>query len=506
MTEIVYTLKLPIAAAFNNSSSPLQVMPPPRERIVNSLNSVRRRGRKVEIAESLYGEKMTVEANDRNRFQLVYLWAPRMSKKVSPGIPKEHPIPPNHAEVYPKVPDGEELVAGNGTKLFIEVGIMIGSDPESFFTAAGESEKHRSVLGQAISPTPTSRHRDALRVFMPVHDSMAKQSSFYAGYGPGNGRLTPHRIRCQGVFFYSELWKGVKRRSNFGQRRRGLLKACRRHATVAVSASEKALSATTTSFDHNALPKDAKVEPSRTLSKVHNPRTKAAEVVDLTTLDEAESVPSTHSNFDSSDVNLSVSTRPRRLVNDSADATHQPDTSGSDGPWIPRKKRRVSTKTSPATKVATRGHALEDSPSRSADPGSSTKKTDSVKRIQDVRVGATNEGIDAFMTFDKELTLELAIRAAEELKVSQHLYNRSDTFITNTHANSICLTAPHTKSSQSQSKSLDSSTRRPPPRRISQSTRHVYPTVFPSKRSWLLSGLMSRSGLGTSPVQCGVAR
>ncbi|KAK4239267.1 hypothetical protein C8A03DRAFT_32679 [Achaetomium macrosporum] len=193
----------------------------------------------LDIAKTIHLERMMIEAVGRKHFQGVYLWAlsedgtgRKKATTVKYDVDDDGPA---HG-IPSKLPKEEELVPHEYAKLYLEVGLIIGSEPEKYKPvglarnkARDEERKKRGVL---------RRDEGAMRVFIPVTDYIAPQAKFYVGCKEFEGQLYPRLIDASTVFSYPEFWAEVDEKKPLKERRTDLMSACKYHAAVTKTVDE----------------------------------------------------------------------------------------------------------------------------------------------------------------------------------------------------------------------------------------------------------------------------
>ncbi|KAM0414579.1 hypothetical protein ACHAPT_013573 [Fusarium lateritium] len=152
---------------------------------------------------------MRVEADGRQPFQVVYMWANEENKQETghtkttnrqykPETDGPHVVP------CPQLPTGAELVQDDkSTKAYMEVGLIIGSNPTNLVPTGlprakgrAQARAHRGIL---------RRDEGAMRVFIPMTQHVASQAKYYVGCRLTNGHLSPRVIDNACIFFYPEF-------------------------------------------------------------------------------------------------------------------------------------------------------------------------------------------------------------------------------------------------------------------------------------------------------------
>ncbi|KAI6081514.1 hypothetical protein F4821DRAFT_264823 [Hypoxylon rubiginosum] len=95
-----------------------------------------------DIAKTISLERMEVQAKGRQPFQQVYLWTPSINEEGSGGNPLKRKrattlrYDPNSdgpkSMPCPPLPGDEELLPHDDAKLYLEVGLIIGDEPDRY--------------------------------------------------------------------------------------------------------------------------------------------------------------------------------------------------------------------------------------------------------------------------------------------------------------------------------------------------------------------------------------
>ena len=150
-------------------------------------------------------ERMLVEVDGRMLYRKVYLHVQTASEKKG------------STATYQPVQDGpiafpaatsqtllrNELLAGPNTKEYMEVGIVIGDDPEKYIAKGNGNALSHKHKRQKRGDLP--RSQNAMRVFIPVTSHIVDQANLYVGCNPIDERLQARIISSHLVFFYSEF-------------------------------------------------------------------------------------------------------------------------------------------------------------------------------------------------------------------------------------------------------------------------------------------------------------
>jgi len=168
----------------------------------------------ADIAMTMDGEQMKVQAPGRLPMQRVYLWEgnPDPNKKDKgfrftnkPYNPKEDG--PEVSSQGGRLPTPKELQPGPNAVQYLEVGLVIGDNPAMYKPTAGNSKKDIKTDRHRRGKMP--RAESAIRAFIPITENIPTQSKYYVGIKPTQGRLNPRCIDGEVIFFYPEFWQGV---------------------------------------------------------------------------------------------------------------------------------------------------------------------------------------------------------------------------------------------------------------------------------------------------------
>ncbi|KAI2632614.1 hypothetical protein GGS26DRAFT_591053 [Hypomontagnella submonticulosa] len=182
-------------------------------------------------------ERMRIGAPGRKRFQQCYLWT-TTDEKIGPNDRKKattyHYDPrrdkPTDKKPCPTLPGKQELTPHQDTKLYLEVGLVIGDEPGKCKpTKAGRRSKETD---EERSRRTFPRDKTTLRAFIPVNDYIQPQAKFYVGCRLLNGRLFPRVIEVASIFFYPEFWTGLDIQKPAKQRLLDMTSACKHAAAV----------------------------------------------------------------------------------------------------------------------------------------------------------------------------------------------------------------------------------------------------------------------------------
>ena len=172
----------------------------------------------ADIAVTMDGEQMKVQAPGRLPNQKVFLWEGNLSlegskkkKDKGAGLTNKayNPVEdgPAVASQGGRLPTPEELQSGPTTVQYLEVGLVIGDKPDKYKPTAGGSKKDMKADRQRRGEMP--RDKNAIRAFIPITENIPTQSKYYVGTKLAAGRLNPRSIDGEVIFFYPEFWQGV---------------------------------------------------------------------------------------------------------------------------------------------------------------------------------------------------------------------------------------------------------------------------------------------------------
>lgn len=168
----------------------------------------------ADIAMTMDGEQMKVQAPGRLPMQRVYLWEGNPDPKKKDKGFRFTNKPYNSKEDGPKVasqggrlPTPKELQPGPNAVQYLEVGLVIGDNPAMYKPTAGNSKKDTKTDRQRRGKMP--RAESAIRAFIPITENIPTQSKYYVGIKLTQGRLNPRCIDGEVIFFYPEFWQGA---------------------------------------------------------------------------------------------------------------------------------------------------------------------------------------------------------------------------------------------------------------------------------------------------------
>ena len=207
----------------------------------------------TDVAQTLDGERMKVQAPGRLPMQRVYLLKGSANgRKSEQGLTN---IPYDKKEDGPvmnpvgSLPSTQELVPGSHVVQYLEVGIVIGDDPSRFKPVRPLTNKKNKEGRKQRGDMP--RHTSAIRAFIHISPTERSQAKCVVGVKPKDGYLNPRVIDSDCIFFYPEYWVGIEKGPKVT--RRALMHArVKQLATNAEAQAERA-DATTTA-DKIAIP------------------------------------------------------------------------------------------------------------------------------------------------------------------------------------------------------------------------------------------------------------
>lgn len=154
------------------------------------------------IAMSHFKEKMRVQADGRKTFQRGYLFPTERSNEVYDAI-KDGPS----QGIPPSLPTAQELQKTDNVQMFLEVGIVIGSQPDRYVptgaarnSARDQSRQARGILG---------RDENALRAYIPTSRHVPSQAKFFVACKPTSTHCSARSIKMDYIFFYEEYLTGI---------------------------------------------------------------------------------------------------------------------------------------------------------------------------------------------------------------------------------------------------------------------------------------------------------
>ncbi|KAI4269744.1 MAG: hypothetical protein LQ337_007105 [Flavoplaca oasis] len=206
----------------------------------------------IDIAVTMDGEKMKVQAPGRQPMQHVYLWEGSKdgaAKKRDRGAGftnkpyKPEEDGPAVVEQGGRLPTGDELQPGTNAVRYLEVGLVIGDKPDMYKPTKATSTK--TAQDQRVRRGEMQRARSAIRAFIPVTENIPTQSKYYVGVKPSGGRLNPRLIDGEVIFFYPEFWQGCAAGASKHDRRNFVNQKTKHLAGVNKTQAERATAAIT---------------------------------------------------------------------------------------------------------------------------------------------------------------------------------------------------------------------------------------------------------------------
>jgi len=166
----------------------------------------------TDVAETLDGERMKVQAPGRLPMQRVYLLKGSAdAKKNEKGLTnRPYDMEEDGTFLYSvgRLPSAQELLPGSDVVQYLEVGIVIGDDSPRFKPAPLTNKKNKDDRKQRGD---MPRHPSAIRAFIHIAPTVAFQAKFVVGVRPIDGYLQPRIIDSECIFFYPEFWKGLEK-------------------------------------------------------------------------------------------------------------------------------------------------------------------------------------------------------------------------------------------------------------------------------------------------------
>ena len=202
----------------------------------------------ADIATTMDGDTMKVELEGRQPMQKIFLWmgsneGEGKQKKTSSSRTTNKQYQPEMdgpAEVgQPELlPTNEEQIPHETAVEYLEVGLVIGDDPQMMRRTRKSHKKKETIATLARDPT-------ALRVFIPITPLVAEQAKYYVGCRPTAGRCFPRVIDSELVFFYAEFWDGLLENANKRERRGFVNARTKDHAATNKTAVDRSSAAIT---------------------------------------------------------------------------------------------------------------------------------------------------------------------------------------------------------------------------------------------------------------------
>lgn len=153
---------------------------------------------KEDIAVRADNEKMRVQAPGRQALQRVFMRTEFVHGRKKESQTTNRPYRPDIdgpgiAGRPPVLPSVEELTPGMDTVEYLEVGLVIGDNPEIRIASSTDKGKKQDKEAQQLRGI-MNRHPSTLRAFIPVTAEVASQAKLYVGVRPVDGVLTPRTI------------------------------------------------------------------------------------------------------------------------------------------------------------------------------------------------------------------------------------------------------------------------------------------------------------------------
>jgi hypothetical protein len=209
----------------------------------------------ADIAMTMDGDQMKVQAPGRRPMQKVYLWEGNKdgaSKKKDRGSGysnkayKPEEDGPSKAAAGGRLPTDEELQPGQSAVQYLEVGLVIGDNPGLYKAKA--SDKKKDIKAERQRRGEMQRAPSAIRAFIPVTENIPTQSKYYVGTKFTAGRLNPRSIDGEFIFFYPEFWQGVEPHLSKTERRTFINNQTKQLAAAHKTQAERATASIT--VDH----------------------------------------------------------------------------------------------------------------------------------------------------------------------------------------------------------------------------------------------------------------
>jgi hypothetical protein len=166
----------------------------------------------AEVAQTLDGERMKVQAPGRLPMQRVYLLKGSTDgRKSGKGLTnRQYDVKEDGPATNPvgQLPSAQELLPGSNVLQYLEVGIVIGDDPPRFKPGRRLSDKKNKEARQQRGEMP--RHASAIRAFIHISPNVVSQARYVVGANPVDGYLNPRNIGTECIFFYPEFWVGIE--------------------------------------------------------------------------------------------------------------------------------------------------------------------------------------------------------------------------------------------------------------------------------------------------------
>jgi len=229
-----------------------------------------------DVAVTMNGEKMRVQAAGRKPLQKVWLWTgsseSKGKKRVSSSSMttnkpyKTEEDGPDVAGLPSRLPTDEELVSHVTAAEYIDVGLIIGNEPDRYKTGASRSKevsRQRDARGEA------NRDPSAMRVFIPITPNIAAQAKYYVGVRPTEGRCFPRVVKDEQIYFYAEFWQGVSTGLGKKGRKDYINNTTKQHAAVNKSPADRSVAAiTVTEMEARASTKPLMVTQAESMANL----------------------------------------------------------------------------------------------------------------------------------------------------------------------------------------------------------------------------------------------
>ncbi|KAI7196825.1 hypothetical protein KC363_g720 [Hortaea werneckii] len=170
-----------------------------------------------DIAKTVDGDMMMVEADGRKPSQKVWLWTESNKRKTGSSLTTNKSYNPEEdgppaSSVPPKLPGRLELESHQKTSEYLEVGLIIGDQPDKYRSkgVSRDAAREKARKEQGVM----RRDQNAMRVFAPVTPVISKAVKYYVGVKETEGRLFPRVIAGDNIFFYAEFWHGLPNGEN----------------------------------------------------------------------------------------------------------------------------------------------------------------------------------------------------------------------------------------------------------------------------------------------------
>jgi hypothetical protein len=196
-----------------------------------------------DIAKSEVLEKITVGVAGRQRFQKIFV---RQSGSSSGGQTTTTYEPkvdaPRPGRILSVLPTIEEIESRAGTLQFLVVGIVLAEDPKKYSTKASGSSRNRQRETERAARGVLSAERNILRAVVPITQFIGTGSiKYYVACHHLHGLCNLRVISSDAIFYFSEIWDGVREDANTKERRRQLGAACKMHAARDKKPPQRAL-------------------------------------------------------------------------------------------------------------------------------------------------------------------------------------------------------------------------------------------------------------------------